>query len=301
MHGRDQVVFGQTGQQLSFYPTEGVPTGATLSVYESGKSNDDSAEWTASVTVDTVSLTLSAASGYSQTLRRRLNLVSTTLTVGKWYWLANPTTGQSELVKVVAKGSGYADVENPLSYDYDTASTLEGIELTATVDATWVVTESKINASDSPWRCKWTYTAGGVARVHWTQLELVRFVQHDDLTDDDLADYWADIEKTVDLPTRVRARRAARVRFETDVRARGMDPATLAPSDELREALVCSCFVILAEQGKGPAGIAIERRLSQVTGNYMRALDSLLPVMTRMNARGEGETTTEPEPLGFFS
>lgn len=302
MDRRAQVVYGATSPTVDFYPTEGVASAAaTVTVFAAGTGNDDTAETTGgTVAIDSLSLTLSAASGYSETNRHRLNLAPTGVVVGERYWLAN-AEGQHEVVTVTATGADYADVEYPLAYDYTTTSTLKGYRHTLTLGATWCGDETNINDDDEPWRVRWVYTVGGVTHRHWTYFDLLRFEQEDDVTDDDLADIWSDLPYTVDAGTRARALREARTRFETDVRARRYDPATLGP-DELRATAIRACaMVVLAEQGKGPVGLDPEASIRRMTANYLRALDSTLPEMERLDARGEGGDLVVPIPLGFIS
>src|SRR3990167_7941596 len=129
------VIYGLTGQIIDTYPpegAEGVPSSATCSVFDGDRSSDDTADFTPTVTIDSVSTTVDVASGYSQTQHNKLSIAATTsIVVGRQY-LAENTYGQREIVtpKYIASGD-YLELENDLAYDYPvTTSTLKGIRMT---------------------------------------------------------------------------------------------------------------------------------------------------------------------------
>src|SRR3990172_6053924 len=99
------LIYNRTGQVLSFYPpdAEVIAEGAA--------------------TLDAVSTTVDAVSGYAQSNRSRLHVAATTsAVVGERYLLSN-TNGQREIVQVKAIDSGnYLDLEEDLSFDYPITS-----------------------------------------------------------------------------------------------------------------------------------------------------------------------------------
>ena len=192
------LVYGLTGQAVEYYPPaaeviwDGAPTaGATYRVYAGTASNDDTAEiGPSSATLDAVATTVDAASGYSQTNRRKVNLTATTsIVVGRRYLLAN-AYGQREVVTVTYIASAdYVEVEEPLAFDYTTADTFKGLRHVFTIDATFIADVNNINisgygtgleasadttTSSPPWRVEWRYTTGSTDRRSWTTFDVSR-------------------------------------------------------------------------------------------------------------------------------
>lgn len=194
----DEIIYGVTGQIVEMYPpefSEGVPSVATCSVFEAGDSNDDTAEYSPTVTIDAVSTTVDAASGFGQTDRRVLNLAATTsIAVGRLYLLEN-SLGQRELVKVTSiTGAASVTVQEPMKYDYASADTFKGVRMTFPVDATWVADESKIlSHTDAAYRAVWSYTVNALTRKHYTYLRLVRQPLKTSITIYDIAEILPDI------------------------------------------------------------------------------------------------------------
>ncbi len=183
MSQTDEIIYGVTGQTVEMYPpewAEGVPSSPTASVYESHDSNDDTAQFSPTVLVDsqnTVNTTFDAASGFSQSDKRKANLTATTnIAIGRMY-LAENVVGQKELVKVTAIASNdYVLLQEPLKYDYAASTgTFKSIRLVFTVDSTWVATEDRVLTPDeASYRVIWAYTINSIARRHYTYLRLVR-------------------------------------------------------------------------------------------------------------------------------
>lgn len=193
------LTFGQTGQVVEFYPPQGqlvafgAPTvAASYSVYGGTQSNDETAKFSGTATLDPVATTFDAASGYSVTAnRQRVNLASTSdIAVGGRYLLTN-AQGQREYVTVTAISTdAYVDVEEPLCYDYASGDTFKGIRHYFTVDPTFVADPGNLNSAASsplleergggdivkvpPFRVRWSYATGSVAYRTWTTFDLVR-------------------------------------------------------------------------------------------------------------------------------
>src|SRR5689334_9133267 len=92
------LISGLTGQEVPFYPTaaavlrDGAASAATYYVRGGTTSNDESAEFSGTATLDATSTTVDAASGYSQANRHKLNLTATTnIVVGRRYLVSNAT------------------------------------------------------------------------------------------------------------------------------------------------------------------------------------------------------------------
>jgi len=191
------VIAGRAGQTIDFYPpsaeviADGAPTSAaTYRVFKGDASNDDAPEIaSSSATLDTVSTTISAAAGYSQTNRRSITLTSGTgVVVGRRYVLTN-ASGQREIVIPSAVNGTAVTAEEPLAFDYATNATFIGLRHVFTLSSANVGTD-KINVwgispnldapastttRSPPYRVEWQYsTAGGVPRTSWTTYDVCR-------------------------------------------------------------------------------------------------------------------------------
>jgi len=249
------LIYNRTGQVLSFYPpdaeviAEGAPTvAATYSVWAGTQSNDASVKFSGTATLDAVSTTVDAVSGYAQSNRSRLHVAATTsAVVGERYLLSN-TNGQREIVQVKAIDSGnYLDLEEDLSFDYPiTSSSLKGLRHYFTVDATFISTLANINVWGAgtlsstlgvvagmngtqapPYRVRWVYTTVTTARESWSSFDVVRKQAKANLSAVDLRSVLPDLAYLEPVsqrgqdwaPQLVRAEMDAQI----DLRANGVD------------------------------------------------------------------------------
>src|SRR3990167_1790622 len=193
-----EIIYNLTGQTVELYPpewVEGVPSSATCEVFAPHESNDGTAEFTPTVTVDSTSVALTAAAGVAQGNRRTLTAGwGTALTAARRYVIAN-VSSQRELITPIAATRSTATLQEDLAYDYPvTTSTVKGIRMTFPLDATWVADESKINGlTYPPYRVLWTYTVATVVRKHWTYLRLSRQKAKHGVTHADLTKYHPDL------------------------------------------------------------------------------------------------------------
>lgn len=312
--GREQtaeLIFGLTGQTLKLIPPEwsaGAPSALALSVWPGSTGNDQTADWTAPPTLDTVSTTVSTASGASQTYRNRAYLTSiASIVVGKTYRLAN-AAGQAELVCVKNIGATYVELDRDLLYDYAiTTSTFAGIELSATVDPTWVADSGNLLGPDSPaYRCLWTYTIGAVVRKHWTYARLVRQRWQSIISLADLRDFEPDIaySEPPDLRGEACARliAAAESVVRVDILAAGYKPESIQDTEVLRMLLIEQARLIAARRGNPPPGREVEAFVAEQSARYQSLLDrtirvALVPAVTQGTS---GATTAEPSTPFFW-
>ena len=191
------LIYNLTGQVVEFYPPasevilQGIPTSAaTYTVFTGTQSNDDTAEFSGTATLDTVSTTVSSASGFSETNRRTINLTATTgITVGLRYVVQN-SKGQREIVVPSLVDSSSIEVDYDLAFDYEAADVFRGIRHTFAVDSTFIQDSSKINlyglsvlsqghrasSTDTlapPYRVRWVYTTDDT-RHAWTYFDVAR-------------------------------------------------------------------------------------------------------------------------------
>lgn len=305
MRDRTTLVYGVTGQTIEFYPSEGVPdAAATYKVYEGYESNDNAAEFSGTATADSVDTTVDAASGFSQSNRRRLNLTATTdVEIGRRYWLTN-AAGEHELVEVTAISSGaYVDVSADLAYDYAVGATFKGARQSFTIDATFVADESKINGQNEPYRVLWSYAVGSVAKRSWTYFDLVRQRKEHGITHLDLIEMIPDLaeeqppsqrgqwyEKQIDF---------AWERVQFDLWKHGVQVAQIRDPQILDELLRGRCRMALAESGYSPGSMSLDLFSENARRDYE---GDLLNVKQRVliDQGREGGITRQPvRPMTF--
>jgi len=198
-YGHAVLVYGQNSQTLEFYSpvaeviAEGAPTSATFDVYRGTESNDNTAQFSGTATLDATSTTVAAATGYSQTARNKAFLTALTNIVGgRRYLLTNELAVAQREVVVPISGTDtttdFVTLEDDLVFNYSTtSSTFKGLRFSAAVDNTFASTQSNINSLGSsplfvptnttkgaPFRVKWTVTYASGVKVTWTTFDLVR-------------------------------------------------------------------------------------------------------------------------------
>ena len=176
MRSTSDVIFGVTGQTLRHCVRSGRPTSATFEVFADTAGDDDTAEFSGTATVDSVSTTLSAAAGASQTDPTALALTSAaSVVVGRTYLLSEDS--KREWVRLVALDGSTATVNHPLANNYTTAATFVSTDITAAIDATWVADESNLSTPSNPepdYRVRWEILYSGSTLVELTFFDLVR-------------------------------------------------------------------------------------------------------------------------------
>jgi hypothetical protein len=294
-------------QLFELYPPEGVPSAAaTYSVWAGYRGDDEDAEFSGTATADTYSQAVATASGYTQTNRRRVNVAVTAgLVVGRLYRIEN-ADGQSEVFKATAISlNAYVEAEYDLAYDYLSATaTLKGFRQTFSPPNVFVQDESKLNAEAYPYRLRWDYTVGGVARRFFQYFDLLRHEPRDGVGDEDLKDAWPDIAYLMEATRRDRVLGEARAQLDTDLRLRGVDPAELA-QQPVHAQLVKQCFAMLAVQ----SGAAVPQGFDAPTAlrNYQRAYLNALELavaggkLPRTQNRGDDNVNAQPSQRLLFS
>jgi hypothetical protein len=188
------IIYEVTGQTLYFDPPEGRASSVTsVAVYALGTGDDGTAEvaTTGSASIDAVNTTFDAASGYSETNRRKCNLTATTsIAEGRTYLATNALLGEKEFVTVTGiKSADYVIVAEPLRNDYASADTFVGLRLSISVDSTWVADSTNISDDTEPmpgYRVRWVYVVGGVTYVHDAYFNLVRYPFAHSVTPNDM-------------------------------------------------------------------------------------------------------------------
>jgi len=310
-----ELVYNRTGQTVSFYPPEtirdllGVPSSPSVLVYEGIDSNDDDTEFTSSVTVDSVSTTVDTASGVSSTSRNTLSVAATTSTVvGTLYQVEN-INGQREIVE--AKGIVSADslvLVDDLQFDYAiTTSTLKGIKLTFTVDATWVATENNISLPTEPsYRLLWTYTVGGAVYNAQTYLRLVRKQFKTNTSITDIQKRWPDAKTLDDRARRGQGWKAILEAAIDDVRAdilaEGYQPHQLNDSEIVDQlVLLRGCYIAAGAYG-APGARDQEIYIREQRDEYARLFTMCISQLkVGIDKGAEGATSRDPPQRYFFT
>lgn len=305
MNKRQSITFGQTGQTLEVYPPEwalGAVTGTpTFKVWEALDSNDDDEELEGNATVDPVSTTIDVASGYSQTIRKRLYVTATTNTSRGVPLIVANALGQREIFTPDAISSGdYIDGEADLAYDYpNTTSTLKGWRVYATVDSTWVADESNLNTPSTPYRVLWTYTINSTTYKTWTYFDLVRQQKKHSLNVSDLIEAWPDIKGQEWIEQRgqgfAKQLDAAFERVEFDSRLHGVDLNQLREGQLFDELMRSATLWMLARAGICPGGRSPEAFLDESRQQYEKDFMQAVGILKVPVDQGtEGAITENP-------
>jgi hypothetical protein len=295
-------------QLFELYPAEGVPSAAaTYSVWAGYRGDDEAAEFTGTATADTFSRALTAAAGYSLADRKSLLTSFTTgLVVGNLYRIEN-NDGQGEVVKAMTVTPGVGiTVEYDLAYEYASGSSfLKGFRQTFSPPNVFVQDESKLNAEAYPYRLRWEYTVGGVARRALQYFDLVRHAPRDGVVDEDLKDFWPDIAYLMEATRRERVLREARAELDKDLRLRGVDPAEIA-QQPLQDQLLKAAFGFVAVRSGAaiPQGYDAATALRTYTRGYLDSLELAVSggKLMRTNNRGDDDVNPTPgQKLAFIS
>ncbi len=285
---RQALTYNQTSQTVGFYPSEsreGIPSSVTYSVFAAHVTDDQTAEFSGSGTVDSVSTTVDVASGFSTTTRNKVFLASTaSIVVGRFYRLAN-TLSQAEIVKVTAIGTNdHVLVETDLQYDYGSGDTFRGLFTSFTVDSTFIADKTKLNDPDAPYRVVWSYTLNSIVRKQLTYFDVVRRAKKSSLTHFDLMEAWPDLWAEQPQATRGQAWAnfldAGEDRIYLDLKTRGIDPNQVRDVMVLNELHRSACYMIIAQQGTVPTGRDVEayvqERMNVYATDLTNATNSML-------------------------
>ena len=176
-----ELLYNVTGQTL-IHDADLTPTAvASVYVYEQIDSDDATAEvaTTGSASIDAVSTTVDVAYTTSQSDPTLLYVAATTSMVAGRRYIVTDNTGEHEVFEVFEiTAADHVRMRRPLSNNYSTSATVEGLRISISVDSTWIADKTNISPYDSPhprYRVRWQYTAGGVTVVRATYLDVVRY------------------------------------------------------------------------------------------------------------------------------
>lgn len=211
MRNTADILYDVTGQTLRHTVRSGRPSAATYAVYAADAGDDDTAEWTGTATIDSVTTTTMSASGPAQVDPTLIEVTSATgITAGRSYLLSDD--GQREWVTVVEIDGTDVYVSSPLRNDYASGATFVSCDITAAVDASWVADSDNLTdpSSVAPgYRVRWAVTVDSAAHVELTFFDFVRgAVGHGVTMVDVEARLWNVIE---DIPAPHRADQGQRL------------------------------------------------------------------------------------------
>lgn len=171
------IVYGVTGQTLEHRVMQGRPTSATFDVLDEFSSDDDTSEFSGSATVDSVTTTVSTASGRSELDPQKIFLTSTSAVSVDRKYLISEGSKQEWVQPIEIVTDDYIRVRYPLKNDYTTAATFVGTTITAAIDATWVADEGNLSDHLDPnpsYRVRWEIVVSGATYVAYSFFDLVR-------------------------------------------------------------------------------------------------------------------------------
>jgi hypothetical protein len=277
-----EVIFGQTGQIVECYPDEwqeGVPSSASVSVFDGMKGMDETAEFTASVTIDSVSTTVDVASGYSQTNKSRLYIASSaSIATGRQYLAENVLANRELVTPRGIASNDYLDLEEDLQYDYPiTTSTLKGMRMTFPVDDTWVAAEENLLTPEYPsYKAVWTYTQNSIVRRQYTYLDLVRQPFKHGVVLRDLNQYFPDLPYEQFIAQHGEAFRkiihGAFKQLRVDIKRAGYRPSIIRDNEIINHLVILGSLLKIAQTGLSPGNRDIETYVNERKAEY----DSLL-------------------------
>ena len=312
MNSTTDVLYAVAGQEVETYPSEeewryGVPSAATVEVFDGDRSLDDAEDFSASATVDAVSTTVGTAfTAQTGNPRNKIYLASAaSVVVGRHYLLENPST-QREMVTPLAvnTASGYVEVEDDLRFDHTTASTFKGLRMVFTVPTAWASTESNLLAPKSPsYKAVWSYTVNGLSRQSETYLRLVRQRARHGVTAKDVSHRWPDA-----LDNEHRRYRGLAFKYAIEdawcdfrfaFRTEGYEPSQIRDTELVdRIVLARTMYRLLSVPGTGYEQAQVDAALAEYGALFGKAVLSLhVPV----DEGTEGAASVDPVQRPIWS
>lgn len=287
MSKHQDITFGVTGQSLYWDCPEGTPSSITsVTVYRMEAGDDTTAEsaTTGSPSIDLVSTTVDAASGYGQTNPRLVNLTSTAnINIGQHYVLI-AADSEREWIEPVSIDSGVSiTARHPLQNTYASGDTFKGVRINQALDSTWVSTTSKLTDGPDPnpgYRVRWVYVVNGFTCVHDGYFDLVRYAGTHSLLPTDIESMYPDFRDQlptyhrIDEGRRLLADSAEDVRFE--LLANGVDDASVRDVDAMNRAILLRFGMRMARWGTDPEVLRL------ATEDYDNHMNKIFRIVARV-------------------
>ena len=196
------IAYGVTGQTFDWLCPEGRPSSiVSMDVYRLDVGDNGAAEaaLSGSPSIDTVSTTVSGASGLSQSDRKKILLTATTgIVVGRAYLLTS-ATGEKEWVHIREIGSGYVRAKSDLRNDYAAADTFVSTRIYDSFASSWLQDPNNLSDDADPnpgYRVRVEYVVGSTTYVHYGYFDLLRAQPTSAVTPADMEDFqpgWLDM------------------------------------------------------------------------------------------------------------
>jgi hypothetical protein len=278
------VIYNVSGQTVEYRVPQGRPTSATFRVLNDYAGDDETAEFSGTATVESVTQTLSSASGPSQTDPNRINVTSTGVSVDRKYLISEGS--RKEWISPVEVGTGYVRAREPLQNNYTTAGTFVGTTITAAIDNTWVADEGNISAHEDPnpgYRVFWSIVVGGVTVDAYSYFDLIRAPVMHEVDIGDVNARAPGLHSSMPTEYRVEQGRplieAAWRMFKADCAAMSLDTDAIRDDEILDELVIKAALVVLAVGGWRPASFSsASEYLAVVRPEYDRLFEQHLKV-----------------------
>ena len=273
MRSTASIIYNVTGQTLAYRAMEGAVTSGTFKVFWDFAGDDDEVEFEGSVTVDTVSTTVDAASGPSQADPQKINLTATTgIVLGRKYLLSENSL--KEYVEPVEISSGsHIRARHPLKNDFTTAATFVGTTMTAAVDSTWVAAEENISDHKDPnpdYRVRWSYVVSGTTYIAYSFFDLVRAPIGPQVDIDDINARAPGLHDSMPVEYREEQGRplvdAAWRSVQAKLASLGIDPDAIRDDQILDEMVILKALHVLALGGWRPLAYPTAIEYVEITG-----------------------------------
>ena len=198
-----RIIYEETSQTVYFLPPSAATGTPTYVIERLDKTTDDSdrAIASGSATVDSTSLTTTAAAGPGEAMAAKIPMTTTGGAVGDVLEIVS-VDGETELFTVGAIVSNtYLVAEQPLMGTYATGSTVRGLEFSAAFPDATAGDEEYLTGASGPVRVLWQYVLGGKTLHAQDLVEIVRV--HDGDVDEAAAvlllrDAFPDIPARID-------------------------------------------------------------------------------------------------------
>lgn len=304
------IVFNVTGQTLEYRVLQGRPTSATFSVFDEALGDDDTAEFSGTATVESVSTTVDAASGRSQTDPQKINLTSTSGVTTSRKYLISEGSKQEWVQPIEIVTNDYIRVRHVLKNDYTTSATFVGTTITATVDSTWVADEANISDHLDPnpsYRVRWAIVVSGVTYVAYSFFDLVRAPIRHQVDIDDLNARAPGLHDNIPTEYQVEQGRpliqAAEKSVAAKLAAHGIDTDAFRNDEIYDELVILRSLQMLAMAGFAPLGMNKQQYVDDTRNDYETFFQQHVSVTlkSRLASGSSGAADTPVAPVSYWA
>jgi len=296
----NQQVKKSTATTLRYRPQQGRASAATLTIKTKDLLDLTTAVEDVSATINSVSTTVDAASGVSQTNPRKLYLAATTNISKEGIYILTDGEGRTEEVEVVGISSGdYVFLKDDLQRDYESSDTFVGTELTYTLTAGNA--QDPNGDCDVDFRVEWTYTVDGTSYIRETLYDVVRHPWYRAASISGFRRWNADLFSLYDLDTNASWEADLDEAFDRIIEvvdAKGFRPNAIVGMDKLVIPVYWQLALTKALAGTHPpyATNDPESYIERLESNLKQALDTALKTITWIDK--DQDNTKEADESG---